>query len=76
MTLQFWIYLIVFLFTSFAIGWQFAVLSVQASDAPEPAKQQWILVLTFIPVFGLIAWLLKGPKSRDMFGQSNPNDEV
>lgn len=39
-----------------------AVVRTVQSTAPTGAKVVWILVLIFFPVFGLIMWLLVGPR--------------
>lgn len=39
-----------------------AVIRVAQSSAGGMAKLLWILLLLFLPVVGLILWLLLGPK--------------
>lgn len=39
-----------------------AVIKVAQSPAGGMAKLLWILLLLFLPVVGLILWLLLGPK--------------
>lgn len=39
-----------------------AVIKVAQSPAGGVAKLLWILLLLFLPVIGLILWLLLGPK--------------
>lgn len=40
-----------------------AIVKVAQSSAGAISKLLWILILLFLPVLGLIAWLLLGPKS-------------
>jgi len=39
-----------------------AIIKVVQSSAGALSKAIWIIVLLFLPVIGLIAWLLFGPK--------------
>ncbi|MCC5811626.1 MAG: PLDc N-terminal domain-containing protein [Ectothiorhodospiraceae bacterium] len=39
-----------------------AIIRTAQSSAGPVAKLLWILILLFLPVIGLIAWLLLGPK--------------
>jgi len=39
-----------------------AIIKTAQSDAGALAKAIWIVVLLLLPVAGLIAWLLFGPK--------------
>ncbi|RLK50119.1 phospholipase D-like protein [Alkalispirillum mobile] len=39
-----------------------AIVKTATSAAGPVAKLLWILILLFLPLFGLIAWLLLGPK--------------
>lgn len=39
-----------------------AIIKVATSRAGPVAKILWILILLFLPVLGLILWLLLGPK--------------
>jgi hypothetical protein len=39
-----------------------AIIKVAQSGAGGVAKILWILILLFLPVLGLILWLLLGPK--------------
>ncbi|MCP1675985.1 hypothetical protein J2T57_003140 [Natronocella acetinitrilica] len=39
-----------------------AIIKTAQSSAGPVAKVLWILILLFLPVIGLIAWLLLGPK--------------
>jgi uncharacterized membrane protein len=39
-----------------------AIVKVAQSPAGPVAKLLWILILLFMPVLGLILWLLLGPK--------------
>jgi hypothetical protein len=39
-----------------------AIVKVAKSGAGPVPKLLWILILLFLPVVGLIAWLLLGPK--------------
>lgn len=39
-----------------------AIIRTAQSGAGPVAKLLWILILLFLPVIGLIAWLLLGPK--------------
>ena len=39
-----------------------AIIKVASSSAGGFAKLIWILVLLFLPVLGLIIWLVFGPK--------------
>jgi hypothetical protein len=39
-----------------------AIIKVAQSNAGALAKAIWIVVLLFLPLIGLIAWLLFGPK--------------
>ncbi len=39
-----------------------AIIRTAQSAAGPVAKLLWILILLFLPVIGLIAWLLLGPK--------------
>jgi hypothetical protein len=39
-----------------------AIVRTAQSPAGPMAKLLWILILLFLPVAGLIAWLLLGPK--------------
>jgi hypothetical protein len=39
-----------------------AIIKVAQSGAGGVAKVLWILILLFLPVLGLILWLLLGPK--------------
>lgn len=41
-----------------------AIVKVAQSPAGPIAKLLWILILLFLPLFGLILWLLLGPKPR------------
>ena len=45
----------------FIVIW--AIVKVAQSSAGAISKLLWILILLFLPVLGLIAWLLLGPKS-------------
>jgi len=44
----------------FIVIW--AIIKVAQSSAGGVAKVLWILILLFLPVLGLILWLLLGPK--------------
>lgn len=44
----------------FIVIW--AIIKVAQSPAGGIAKLLWILILLFLPVLGLILWLLLGPK--------------
>jgi len=39
-----------------------AIIKTASSGASTAAKVIWILVLLFLPLIGLILWLLLGPK--------------
>lgn len=56
-----------------AVLW--AVTRVMKSDGKRESKALWIIVLVFIPVLGLLAWLVAGPKAKtigsDPFRQRN-----
>lgn len=39
-----------------------AIVKTAQSNAGALSKAVWIVVLLFLPVIGLIAWLLFGPK--------------
>lgn len=39
-----------------------AIIKVASSSAGTGAKVLWILLLLFVPLLGLILWLLLGPK--------------
>ena len=39
-----------------------AIVKVAKSSAGPLPKLLWILILLFLPVLGLIAWILLGPK--------------
>lgn len=39
-----------------------AIVKTAKSPAGPVAKVLWILILLFLPLVGLIAWLLLGPK--------------
>ncbi len=39
-----------------------AIIKVASSSAGTGAKLLWILLLLFVPLLGLILWLLLGPK--------------
>lgn len=39
-----------------------AIIKTLQSDASALAKAIWIAVLIFLPLLGLIIWLLAGPK--------------
>ncbi len=39
-----------------------AIVRTAQSPAGPVAKLLWILILLFLPVVGLIAWILLGPK--------------
>lgn len=41
-----------------------AIIKVAGSTASGLAKLIWILVLLFLPVFGVIVWFLFGPKGK------------
>ncbi|MEX1197875.1 MAG: PLDc N-terminal domain-containing protein [Pseudohongiellaceae bacterium] len=43
-----------------------AVVKVAQSPAGGVAKLLWILLLLFLPLIGLILWLLLGPKPASM----------
>lgn len=43
-----------------------AIVKVAQSPAGGITKLLWILLLLFVPVIGLILWLLLGPKPRSM----------
>lgn len=40
-----------------------AIIKVAGSRASGLAKLVWILLLLFLPVFGVIIWFLFGPKA-------------
>lgn len=52
------------LVTLLILGVLWAVTRVIKSEGNRESKALWILVLVFIPVFGLLAWLVAGPKVR------------
>ncbi len=40
-----------------------AIVHVIGSGATVPAKVLWSLLIVFLPVLGLIIWLLAGPRA-------------
>jgi len=42
----------------------YAVLQIVQSAASTGAKALWIAIVVVLPVIGLIAWFLMGPKPR------------
>jgi hypothetical protein len=42
----------------------FAIISVIGSAESSLSKLIWILVILFLPVIGLLLWLVIGPKGR------------
>ena len=47
-----------------------AVIRVVKSDASRESKCLWILVLVFVPVISLLAWVFIGPKTKAVRAQS------
>ncbi|WP_426112263.1 PLD nuclease N-terminal domain-containing protein [Pseudomonas sp. DSP3-2-2] len=45
-----------------AVLW--AVTRVMKSDGQRESKALWIIVLVFVPVLGLLAWAVAGPKAK------------
>jgi hypothetical protein len=41
-----------------------AIIKILGSSASDVAKIVWTLVILVLPVIGLIAWAVAGPKSR------------
>ena len=41
----------------------YAIIKIVGSSASTIAKIIWVLVVLFLPVVGLIAWFIFGPKS-------------
>lgn len=41
-----------------------AIIKILGSSASDVAKIVWTLVILVLPVIGLIAWALAGPKGR------------
>jgi len=41
----------------------YAIIKIVGSSASTIAKVIWVLVVLFLPVVGLIAWFIFGPKS-------------
>ena len=42
----------------------YAIVKIIGSTASAGSKVLWILVILFLPVLGLILWMLFGPSSR------------
>jgi hypothetical protein len=40
-----------------------AIIKTMGSSATDVAKLVWVLLILLLPVLGLIAWLIAGPKS-------------
>lgn len=41
-----------------------AIVSVIGSSESGLAKLVWVLVILFLPILGLVLWLVMGPRSR------------
>lgn len=41
-----------------------AIANVLGSSASLPAKIVWSLLIVLLPILGLIAWLVAGPRAR------------
>lgn len=41
-----------------------AIANVLGSNASLPARIVWSLLIVLLPVLGLIAWLVAGPRAR------------
>ena len=41
----------------------YAIIKIVGSAASTLKKLIWVLIVVFLPVIGLIAWFLLGPKS-------------
>lgn len=41
----------------------YAIIKIVGSSASTGMKIVWVLVVLFLPVVGLIAWFILGPKS-------------
>ncbi len=41
----------------------YAIIKIVGSSASTGLKIVWVLVVLFLPVVGLIAWFILGPKS-------------
>jgi hypothetical protein len=41
------------------------VLSIARSDAETPAKVLWIGAIVILPVLGMLAWIVAGPRASD-----------
>lgn len=44
----------------------YAIYQVLTSSATTTAKIVWALVILFLPVLGLIAWFIAGPKASNV----------
>jgi hypothetical protein len=42
-----------------------AIINIAGSSATTGAKALWIVLVLLLPVLGLIAWYLAGPKSAN-----------
>jgi hypothetical protein len=42
-----------------------AIINIAGSSATTGAKALWIVLVLLLPVIGLIAWYLAGPKSAN-----------
>ena len=42
-----------------------AINRVRKAEGKSSNKLVWIVVIVFVPLFGLIAWVLAGPKHTD-----------
>jgi len=45
------------------VGDMYALIQVLGSNASGPAKGIWLAVILFLPLVGLIAWAVGGPRS-------------
>jgi hypothetical protein len=41
------------------------VLSIARSDADTSAKVLWIAAIVILPVVGMLAWIVAGPRASD-----------
>lgn len=46
-----------------------AVVNVLKSSATGGAKMLWVLLIVLLPVFGLIIWLIAGPRGNVRIGR-------
>ncbi|AMT88615.1 hypothetical protein J2Y39_005253 [Pseudomonas sp. 2957] len=50
-----------------------AINRVRKSEGKSSSKGVWIVLIVFVPLFGLIAWALAGPKHVGRISPSQAN---